>query len=78
MPKHWKKACAGADSFVVMLPEAAYPAREAAIVERFVEKGGKLLLIADPDRPHRANSLAESFGLKFQPDYLYNQSRDMT
>ena len=62
-----------ADSFVVMLPEAAYPAREAAIVERFVEKGGKLLLIADPERPHQTNSLAETFGLKFQPDYLYNQ-----
>ena len=62
-----------ADSLVVILPQAAYPAREADVVERFVEKGGKLLLLADPDRPYRITSLAERFGLKFQPDYLYNQ-----
>ena len=63
----------GADSFVVVLPEEPYPANEAAVVQRFVQKGGKLLLIADPGRPHMINSLAEEFGLNFQPDYLYNQ-----
>ncbi len=63
----------GADSFVVVLPEEPYPASEVAVVERFVHKGGKLLLIADPGRPHMINSLAEKFGLNFQPDYLYNQ-----
>ena len=63
----------GADSFAVILPEDGFGPREAALVERFVQKGGKLLLVSDPGRPHQINSLAESFGLKFQPDYLYNQ-----
>ncbi len=63
----------GADSFMVILPQDPYTPRETALVERFVEKGGKLLLVSDPGRPHQTNSLAETFGLKFQPDYLYNQ-----
>ena len=62
-----------ADSFVVILPQDPYSAYERTVVERFVRKGGKLLLIADPGRPHQTNSLAESFSLEFRPDYLYNQ-----
>ena len=62
----------GADSFLVIMPREPYSESEAALVERFVRKGGKLLLVSDPSRPHRVNSLAERFGLKFQPDYLYN------
>ena len=61
-----------ADSFLVILPRAAYSEAEAALVERFVGKGGKLLLVSDPTRPQQINSLAERFGLNFQPDYLYN------
>ena len=61
-----------ADSFLVILPRVAYSEAEAALVERFVKKGGKLLLVSDPTRSHRINSLAERFGLSFQPDYLYN------
>ena len=61
-----------ADSFVVMLPREAYLEAEIDLVERFVEKGGKLLLISDPTRPNRINVLAKRFGLEFLPDYLYN------
>ena len=61
-----------ADSFLVILPRQPYSEAEAALVERFVQKGGKLLLVSDPTRPHRINTLAERFGLDFQPDYLYN------
>ena len=63
----------GADSLVVIQPDESYSKEEADLVERFVvEKGGKLLLIADPSRDHRINSLAERFGIFFRPDYLYN------
>ena len=62
-----------ADSFLVILPRVEYSEAEANLVERFVMKGGKLLLISDPTRPQEINSLAERFGLNFQPDYLYNQ-----
>ena len=61
-----------ADSFLVILPQVAYSEAEATLVERFVEKGGKLVLVSDPTRPQRINTLAERFGLDFQPDYLYN------
>ena len=60
------------DSFAVILPEEPYAKEEVDIVEQFVRKGGKLLLIADPARDHDTNSLAKRFGITFQPDYLYN------
>ena len=65
-----------ADSFAVILPRIAYSESEAALVERFVEKGGKLLLVTDPGRPHSINSLAKQFGVDFQTDYLYNTSEN--
>ncbi len=61
-----------ADSLVVILPGLEYSAAEAAVVERFVSKGGKLLLISDPGRPQRTNTLATRFGVEFRPDYLYD------
>lgn len=62
-----------ADALLVILPRDAYTAAEADLVEKFVRKGGKLLLISDPTRIHQMNSLAERFGVNFQPDYLFNQ-----
>ena len=61
-----------ADSLVVILPVLEYSAAEAAVVERFVSKGGKLLLVSDPGRPQRTNTLATRFGVEFRPDYLYD------
>ena len=61
-----------ADSFAVILPQTPYSDAEAALVENFVRKGGRLLLVSDPSRPQQINSLAQRFGLDFQPDYLYN------
>ena len=63
-----------ADGFLVILPQVAYSEAEAALVERFVRKGGKLLLMSDPTRPHQINTLAAKFGLDFRPDYLYDQT----
>lgn len=61
-----------ADSLAVILPNDSYSSQEVDIIERFVRKGGKLLLIADSSRDHQINSLSERFGIAFQPDYLYN------
>jgi hypothetical protein len=68
-----ESALSKADSFIVILPRESYTDQEAGLLERFVGKGGKLLLIADPTRDHEINSLAEPFGLEFQADYLFNQ-----
>ena len=61
-----------ADSFAVILPQVPFSAAEAALVEQFVQKGGKLLLVSDPGRPQSINGLAKRFGVDFQADYLYN------
>ena len=61
-----------ADSFLVMVPQATYTEDEGDLVERFVDKGGKLVLVSDPTRPSRINTLAKRFGVEFQADYLYN------
>ena len=61
-----------ADSYVIILPEDPFTEEETDLVERFVQKGGKLLLVADPTRDHQINSLAERFGISFRPDYLFN------
>ncbi len=63
-----------ADSFAVILPSVPYSESEAALVERFVQKGGKLLLISDPGRQQNIDGLAKRFGVNFQADYLYNTS----
>ena len=63
-----------ADSFLVIQPRSEYTAEEVSVIRSFVlEKGGKLLLIADPTRDHNINSLAGGFGITFRPDYLYNR-----
>ncbi len=61
-----------ARSLVVILPGDAFSPQEADLVEQFVKKGGRLLLIGDPTRRNQINTLAERFGIAFQPDYLFN------
>ena len=63
-----------ADAFVVISPIATYGRQEGDLVVDFVERGGRLLLIADPGRPHQLNALSERLGVSFQPGYLYNLS----
>ena len=61
-----------ADSFAVILPRTPFTESEAALVEDFVRKGGRLLLVSDPSSRQQINSIADQFDLDFQPDYLYN------
>ena len=61
-----------ADSFAVILPRVDYQRAELDVVDEFVRKGGRLLLIGDPGRPHDINALAEEFGILFQEGFLYN------
>ena len=61
-----------ADAFLVISPIEPYLREEADLVVDFVERGGKLLLLADPGRSNQLNSLSERLGISFQPDYLYN------
>ncbi len=63
-----------AAALLVILPREAYSGKEAALAADFAARGGRVLLIADPGRPHQINSLAEPLGVSFRPDYLYNQT----
>ena len=71
-PQELEEKLRGADSLLVIMPGRPYSEGEAALVENFVSKGGKLVLVSDPARRQQINTLAERFGLDFQPDYLYN------
>ena len=61
-----------AASMAVVLPGEAYTREESDLVERWVDKGGRLLLVADPSRHHHVESLGERFGITVQPGYLYD------
>jgi len=61
-----------ADAFVVVCPQAEFSKKERETIGEFVNNGGKLLLIADPTRRGKMNSLSLDLGLIFEPDYLYN------
>lgn len=65
-----------ADSLVVITPLVAWSAGEVDLVEEFVRKGGKLILVSDPGRRDQMNTLAQRFGVQFRPDYLYNQTEN--
>lgn len=47
-------------------------------MDEFVNNGGKLLLIADPTRHGKMNSISLRFGLVFESDYLYNMKENDT
>ena len=61
-----------ADTFAVILPRVDFKRAELDVVNEFIRKGGRLLLIGDPGRPHDINALAEEFGILFQEGFLYN------
>ena len=61
-----------ASGLAVILPDAGYTREEVDLVEQFVDKGGRLLLVADPTRFHEFDLLSERFGITFQPGYLYD------
>ena len=63
-----------AGSMAVILPDEPFTRAEVDLVEKFVDKGGRLLLVADPTRSHQIDNLAERFGISFQPGYLYDST----
>ena len=62
----------GADALLSVMPGAPYSATEIDAVRDFVRRGGKVMLVADPTRPSRVNTLSSAFGITVEDDYLYN------
>jgi len=65
-----------ADAFIVICPELEFSKEEMRTVDEFLNDGGKLLLIADPTRRSKINSLSIESGLIFELDYLYNMKEN--
>jgi hypothetical protein len=73
-----------ADTFVIIAPTDPFSTDDIEKVESFVERGGRLLVIADPTRSYSeydtereksvllTNKILEPFGLSFRNDYVYN------
>ncbi len=74
-----------ADAYVVIDPGRRYTEAEAARVARFVDRGGRLLLAAEPTRSriagglggvapvrNRMSPLAAEFGIEYGEAYLFN------
>ena len=64
------------NALIVVSPRKEFSNEEKETISKFVENGGKLLLIADPARRSEMNSLSLDFGLVFEPDYLYNMQEN--
>ena len=62
----------GAISFVVVSPQEDFTEEEIEQMGRFLNQGGKLLLLSDPQRQSDMNLLSIKFGIITQPHYLYN------
>ncbi len=65
-----------ADAFIVVCPQSEFSKEEGETIDKFVNNGGKLLLIADPTRSSQINSISLKFGLIFESDYLYNMKEN--
>jgi hypothetical protein len=63
------------DVLVVKIPTSRFLADEIAAIERFVERGGRLLLVGEHTDVFKsstyANEIARRFGFKFRPDLLF-------
>jgi hypothetical protein len=65
----------GCDVLVIKIPTAPYSPQELAAVERFVERGGGLLLIGEHTDYKKStsylNDIARPFGFRFRKDLLF-------
>lgn len=77
-----------ADAYVVIAPTLPFSQQEIGTVERFVARGGRLLVVSDPTRRNdlyffegviqiestveAANLLLSPFNIAFAKDYVYN------
>ena len=72
-----------ASAYITIAPQQPFSVDEVQSLTEFVDRGGHLLVIADPTRSDSsysggdvdaANSLLASFDLSFRGDYLYNMT----
>lgn len=62
---------------VIAGPQVDYLPGELALIEAYLERGGKLLWLADPDGTHGLEMLAEYFGVAFEDGVIVDPSTQM-
>jgi hypothetical protein len=77
-----------ADAFVIITPTDFFSPADLEAVENFIDRGGRLLVIADPTRSFSeydnereesvilANEILETFRISFRNDYVYSLSNN--
>lgn len=88
---NYRKLLTQSDAFIVIEPSEEYTGSEIIDVERFVDNGGHLLLIGEPNKKNIVNTLDQtsvntersslttigsSFGISFGTNYLYNLEKN--
>jgi len=71
-----KKQLKKAKALVIVSPKEPFTENELLEIESFLNKGGKLFLIADNNKILNINSLALNFGILFKDAYLYNMEKN--
>lgn len=69
---HLEEKLPDATSLVVISPTSSYSSDDVLAVRKFVDEGGRLLMLSEPAGENEINSLASDFGILFWNDYLYN------
>ena len=62
---------------VIAGPQVDYLPGEVALIEAYLERGGKLLWLADPEGVYGLESLAEYFGIAFEDGVIVDPSTQM-
>jgi hypothetical protein len=70
--KAWEESLQEARGLVLINPTKPPSLEEAAALQRFVERGGRLLLLSDPTRTSLINSFSSPFEIVFRGGYLYD------
>jgi len=77
-----------ADAFVILAPTSYFELYEIEAIEEFVDRGGRLLVVADPTRSFSeyeegreesvilTNEILQPFRLSFRNDYVYNLQKN--
>lgn len=66
------------DILVISDVRTSLSAQEHAIIERYIAKGGNMLIAGEPRRQAQMNPLLASFGLSFMPGILVQESKDFS
>lgn len=76
------------DAFVIITPTDVFSSDDLELIENFVQRGGRLMVITDPTRSYSeydtereksvilANEIIKPFFLSFRNDYVYNLSKN--